>query len=60
MKNKQWHGGKGSRPRPVDRDKFNESFDRIFRQKNDRQIKHDEKVFNHIKPSASQEHHSKD
>lgn len=26
--------GKGSRPRPYDRDKFNESFDRIFKNKN--------------------------
>lgn len=26
--------GKGSRPRPYNRDKFNESFDRIFKNKN--------------------------
>ena len=48
-KNRQWHGGKGSRPRPVDRDKFNENFDRIFKSK--------KKAVNE-KPSADQELHS--
>jgi hypothetical protein len=28
--NKRWHGGKGSRPRSVDSEKFSEAFDRIF------------------------------
>ena len=27
----EWHGGKGSRDRTKDRDKFNESFEKIFR-----------------------------
>ena len=26
----QWHGGKGSSPRPVDKKKFDENWDRIF------------------------------
>ena len=26
----QWHGGKGSRPRPTDKKKFDENWDRIF------------------------------
>ena len=26
----EWHGGKGSRDRTKDRDKFNENFERIF------------------------------
>jgi hypothetical protein len=26
----QWHGGKGSRPRPVDKKKFDDNWDRIF------------------------------
>ena len=32
-KNSQWHGGKGSKPRPTDIDKFNENFDKIFKNK---------------------------
>ncbi len=31
----EWHGGKGSRDRTRDRDKFNENFDRIFGKKKD-------------------------
>lgn len=27
---KQWHGGKGSDPRPVDNDKYRENWDKIF------------------------------
>lgn len=26
----EWHGGKGSKPRPVDKKKFDENWDRIF------------------------------
>ncbi len=26
----KWHGGKGSKPRPSDKDKYNQNFDRIF------------------------------
>ena len=29
----QWHGGKGSRPRKVDKKKFDENWDRIFGKK---------------------------
>jgi hypothetical protein len=28
--------GKGDRPRPVDKDKFNKNYDEIFRKKNDK------------------------
>lgn len=33
----QWHGGKGSSPRPfsVDRKKFEDNWDRIFNKKNE-------------------------
>ena len=48
----QWHGGKGSKTRPYDKDKFNESFDRIFKQKNYRQIKHEEKIFGKIEKNG--------
>ncbi len=30
MSDGSWAGGKGSKPRKVDRKKFNENFDRIF------------------------------
>lgn len=26
----KWHGGKGDKPRPVDKEKFDAEFDRIF------------------------------
>lgn len=29
----EWHGGKGSKPRPVDKKKFDENWDRIFGKK---------------------------
>jgi len=32
----EWHGGKGSRDRIKDRDKFNENFDRIFGKNRDK------------------------
>ena len=32
----EWHGGKGSRDRTRDRDKFNENFDRIFGKNRDK------------------------
>ena len=47
MKNSQWHGGKGSKPRPTDIDKFNENFDKIFKNK---------KKESKGKPPANQEH----
>jgi len=30
---KQWHGGKGSDPRPVDHGKYSENWDKIFGEK---------------------------
>lgn len=41
----QWHGGKGSRPRPysVDKKNFDENWDRIFGKKKEEE-KNDEKV----------------
>ena len=27
----KWHGGKGSKPRPTDKDKFNSNWDKIFK-----------------------------
>ena len=33
MSNGAWSGGKGSKPRKVDRKKFDENFDRIFGKK---------------------------
>tara|TARA_R100000935_G_C2753666_1_gene130718 strand:+ start:345 stop:494 length:150 start_codon:yes stop_codon:yes gene_type:complete len=45
--NRQWHGGKGSKPRPTDFDKFNDNFDKIFNKKDK-----DKKV------SADQGHHT--
>jgi hypothetical protein len=44
---RQWHGGKGSKPRPTDIDKFNENFDKIFKNKSKEK-----------KPSADQGLHS--
>jgi len=35
----QWHGGKGSKPRPVDKKKFDDNWDRIFGKKH---VKNDE------------------
>mgnify|MGYP003331166988 CR=1 FL=1 len=29
----KWHGGKGSKQRPTDKDKYNENYDRIFGKK---------------------------
>lgn len=31
----QWHGGKGSRPRPTDKKKFDENWDKIFGKNNE-------------------------
>ena len=31
----QWHGGKGSKPRKVDKGKFSENWDKIFRKEKD-------------------------
>ena len=30
MADKGWHGGKGSKPRPKDKKRYDEEFDRIF------------------------------
>ena len=37
------HGGKGSRPRPVDKKKFDENWDRIFGKKDDKKDLPDDK-----------------
>jgi len=29
----KWHGGKGSKQRPTDQQKFNDNYDRIFKKK---------------------------
>jgi len=29
----KWHGGKGSKPRPIDKKKYDENYDRIFNKK---------------------------
>ena len=34
----QWHGGKGSTPRKVDRKKFDENWDRIFGKKDQEEV----------------------
>lgn len=31
----QWHGGKGSRVRPHDADKYRDNWDKIFKEKKD-------------------------
>jgi hypothetical protein len=33
----KWHGGKGSKPRPSDKEKFDEGWDRIFGPKKDKE-----------------------
>ena len=35
----QWHGGKGSKQRPVDKKKFDDNWDRIFGKKKDEEKK---------------------
>lgn len=35
----QWHGGKGSSQRKVDKEKFNDNWDKIFGKKNDTDLK---------------------
>jgi len=32
----RWHGGKGSSPRPVDKKKFDENWDKIFGKKDEK------------------------
>jgi hypothetical protein len=39
----QWHGGKGSRPRNVDKKKFDDNWDRIFGKKDEKKVLPDEK-----------------
>ena len=34
-----WHGGKGSKQRPYDKEKFNDSWDRIFKTEKDQRHK---------------------
>lgn len=35
----QWHGSKGSKPRPVDKKKFDENWDKIFGKKKEEKKK---------------------
>lgn len=39
----QWHGGKGSRPRNVDKKKFDDNWDCIFGKKDEKKVLPDEK-----------------
>lgn len=32
----KWHGGKGSTPRPLDKEKFSSNWDKIFNNKNNK------------------------
>lgn len=38
---KEWHGGKGSDPRPVNHDKYRENWDKIFKKRNVQPKKND-------------------
>jgi len=38
---KEWHGGKGSDPRPVSREKYNQNWDKIFKKKSVQPKKND-------------------
>lgn len=44
----QWHGGKGSKPRPVDKKKFDDNWDRIFGKKEEKKVLPNEKKFDKI------------
>lgn len=35
----KWHGGKGSKARPYDKDKFNDNWDRIFKTEKNQKYK---------------------
>jgi len=39
----QWHGGKGSIPRAVDKEKYEANFDKIFNKNKEKVKKKDEK-----------------
>jgi len=44
---KQWHGGKGSKPRPTDQNKYNDNWDAIFGKKKKKKTPtEDKKVIN--------------
>lgn len=43
MASGQTHGGKGSTARPVDKDKFNSNFDKIFNKEFKKFVKNQEK-----------------
>jgi len=38
----KWHGGKGSNPRPVDKEAYSTNWDRIFNNKNNKDNKEEE------------------
>ena len=37
----KWHGGKGSTPRQVDKDKYNANWDKIFNSKDKKEVPKD-------------------
>lgn len=39
-----WHGGKGSKPRPVDQKKYNDNWDKIFGKKKKNSTDGDKRV----------------
>lgn len=39
-----WHGGKGSKPRPVDKRKFDENWDKIFGKKKEKEKPNENKL----------------
>ena len=43
MTRQQWHGGKGSIPRAVDKQKYESNFDKIFNKNKEEVKKKDEK-----------------
>jgi hypothetical protein len=44
MVSEQWHGGKGSKPRPTDPKKFADNWDKIFSDKKKNKSKKSEKT----------------
>ena len=40
----QWHGGKGSTPRKVDKKKFDDNWDKIFGKKEKKDLTNEKKV----------------
>lgn len=47
----EWHGGKGSKSRPFNKSKFDENFDRIFKQNKPLEEKDNETISTPIRDS---------